>query len=184
MNDTITVKGRINFLRQTFEENPEFFHKLPKSEQDLFVYHVIKKIDQREIARLLGVTQGAISSRMKRIRTRFLFMKEINSFNTENLENDLSKIFNPLEIEILKSMLTTTCQSETARRINVIFKFKKEHAMSQVKIRHRFCKCLTKLSKTHEGSQAHYYFELFSLINKNLYKLHEVRLPHFTRGFR
>jgi hypothetical protein len=170
-------------LHQLFEENPDFVNRLPRMEQELCNLYIVKSFDQKNIAQLYGITQGAVSSRLKRITERLQFMKQISlNFDITQFDQTLSPLFNPFEIELLRSMLETTCQSETARRLNVLFNLtkksnsKKYNSMNQVKVRYRFEKCLNELKKYH-----HPYYELFKMIKQNLYLLYEVKLPHFSR---
>ena len=70
-------------------------------------------------------------------------------------------------------MLETTCQSETARRLNELYE---DTTMNQVKVRYRFEKCMDKMKEAH-----HPYLNLFLLIKKNLYMIYDLKLPQFGR---
>jgi hypothetical protein len=169
----------MNLLQKIIEENPEFYKKLPRYEQNLYDYYIIKGMNQKDIAKILHKTQGSISSRLSKMKRRLVFMCELKPYNVtyEALKGDLSKDFTTLEIEILWAMYETTCQSETATRINYIFNLKNFcEKMNQVKIRHRFGLCLDKLKTLNS-----IYYQPFNMIKNNLYALHEVKLPHFTR---
>lgn len=189
------MNNKADILLDIIKKSPEYFEKLPITEQNLFSYYVLKKMHQTDIAELLGITQGAVSSRIRRIGQRFSFMEKLKNYNTNNIEQDLSKSFGPFEIELLKGMMETTCQSETARRLNETFSLTDEpvrrkidgkpvlninklkcNKMTQTKVRHQFEKCLEKMKKENQN-----YYDLFSLIKHNLYMLHEVKLPHFSR---
>lgn len=159
-------------------EHPEYLQKLPKAEQDLYDLYINHRMGQKEIANLLGMTQGAVSSRLTRARKRLDFLLKLEGFDFNNLYQDLSKIFNEFELCLLQTMCRTTCQTETAQILNDVYGFKGNKKMNQVKVRHRFCNCLKKMEKTNSK-----YYELFFLINKNPYILHEVRLPHFEASY-
>lgn len=182
MDSNRAKKNTSDNLAWIIERSPEYFQKLPNKEQDLYNLYVIKKMRQKDIADLWGVTQGSISSRLRRIEERFCFLDKLKLFDTSQIDQDLSKIFNPFEIELLKGMMKTTCQTETARRLNTLFGLSDEskdrsgNRMTQVKVRHQFEKCLEKLK-----TESQIYHSLFSLIKQNLYILHEVKLPHFSR---
>jgi predicted transcriptional regulator len=174
-------------LDQMIQENPDFVKKLPKVEQELCELYFTKKMCQKEISYLWGITQGAISSRLSRVKKRLEFMKELSNFDITNFDEMLSPFFDAFEIELLRTMMETTCQSETAHRLNNLFNLTEEpafysglnpkyNAMTQVKVRHRFEKCLMKLKFC-----KHPYHELFLKIKQNLYMFHEVKLPHFDR---
>ena len=173
--DTSFYKERIDSLRTIIEENPGYLSKMPKAEQDLYFYLIVRKITQKEIAPLLGITQGAVSSRLSRLKKRLEFLQELEKFNLENFEANLF-LFDAFEVELLRGMLETTCQSETARRLNNIYGIGEQSKtkMTQVKVRHRFEKLLFKMKEA-----KHPYYELFLLVKNNLYMLHEVKLPHF-----
>jgi hypothetical protein len=102
----------------------------------------------------------------------------------EEIDQALGNIFDPMEIEIIKCMKETTCQSRTAEIINERFQLTDEkHRMTQVKVRHRFEKCLVRLSTLQNGCQEYArFYNLLVIIKGNLYMLHEVKLPHFDRG--
>lgn len=188
--------------RNTIHDYSEYVVFLPETEQTLIMY-MSQDMPQKEIARIMGVTQGAVSSRLKRAIQRLTFLKELKKFNFDNFEQDLQPIFSNLEIALLKSMTETTCQSETARILNNTF----NNGMTQVKVRYRFEKCIIYLKGLCEAlnyqSQVRdkfgavlkdstgkpdialdakkylKYYKLFTLVKANLYKLHEVKLPHF-----
>jgi predicted transcriptional regulator len=171
-------------LSQIIEECPAFVTKLPKMEQELCDFYLVKRFNQKEIASLLGITQGAISSRLTKIRKRLKFMKYLSSFDISTLNQILSPLFSSFEIELMRGMLETTCQTETARRLNVLFNLtekpimshQRHNSMNQVKVRHLFEKCLHKLSQ-----HKHPYYDLFLAVKQNLYMLHAVKLPQFNR---
>jgi predicted transcriptional regulator len=168
----------------TFEEIRPFLNKLPPREYDLVELYYVEQKNQKDIAKMFGVTQGAISSRLSRAKKRLIFLRDLPKITQEEIEQRLGKIFGPMELEIIKYMIETTCQSRTAQIINEknnIIDEKKR--MTQVKVRHRFEKCLFKLEqqmKAEPDLKKYYYLLVF--IKKNLYKLHEVKLPHFDRG--
>ena len=173
-NEDLVNDSYINYLdrcRLIIERNPDFLKKLPGFEQELYFYRAEKKMPQKEIAKIMGVTQGAISSRLSRLVRRIQFMQRLQEYDLSNFEQVLSPLFSPFEIDILKGMLETTCQSETARRLNELYK---DSSMNQVKVRYRFEKCMDKMREAH-----HPYLNLFLFIKKNLYMIYDLRLPHF-----
>jgi hypothetical protein len=133
---------------------------------------------------MFSVTQGAVSSRLKRALERLKFLRDLPKVTEEEIDQALGNIFDPIEIEIIKCMKETTCQSRTAEIINERFGLIDEkHRMTQVKVRHRFEKCLTRLASLQNGCQEYArFYDLLVIIKNNLYKLHEVVLPHFSRG--
>jgi hypothetical protein len=95
-------------------------------------------------------------------------------------------MFDKIEMAIMKHMMATTCQSRTAEIINEEFCLSDiKERMTQVKIRHRYEKAIYKLDKLQKMDPKYVrYYGLLILIKNNLYKLHEVVLPHFDRGNR
>jgi len=97
---------------------------------------------------MFGVTQGAVSSRLNRARSRLRFLREMPKVHETEFDSHLSKHFDPIEVEIMKCMIRTTCQSRTAMIINEKFGLTEDKKrMTQVKVRHRFEKCITQLSE-------------------------------------
>lgn len=169
----------------SFEDIEPFLHKLPPREIDLVTLYRKYGKNQKDIAKMFSVTQGAISSRLRRAADRLQFLRDLPKITDMEIEMHLSPVFDdPLEIEIIKYMKDTTCQSRTAVLINEKFNLIEEkERMTQVKVRHRFEKCLAHLSLLKETDSKYLrFFTLLSFIKKNLYKLHEVKLPHFDRG--
>jgi len=168
----------------SYEEIKPFLCRLPPREIDLIELYYNEHKNQKDIAKMFGVTQGAISSRLSRAKKRLRFLRDLPKISDSEIDERLSRMFEKLDVEIIKSMMKTTCQSHTAKLINKQFFLTDEKkAMTQVKVRHRFEKCLLKLkSEMRRQPDLKKYYHLLDFIKKNLYKLHEVRLPHFDRG--
>lgn len=175
--------GEFRIGNMSFEEIEPYLHKLPPREIDLVTLYRKYGKNQKDIAKIFDVTQGAVSSRLRRAADRLQFLRDIPKISEEDIDNNLTKIFpNPIEIEIIKYMKETTCQSKTAELINKKFGLKDGQEMTQVKVRHRFEKCLAKLSDLKDKDPSYLkFYNLMVFIKKNLYMLHEVRLPHFEK---
>jgi len=162
----------------------DLISQLPERERDLIDLYYKERKNQKDIAKMFGVTQGAISSRLTRAKARLKFLRKMPKITKEEIETALKSYFNILEIEIIKFMMETTCQSKTAQLLNEKFEFlgdKKK--MTQVKVRHRFLKCIDRLKMERKRNrELDQYYKLLKYIRDNLYKLHEVKLPHFDRG--
>lgn len=168
----------------TFEQIKPFLDKLPPREADLLELRYRYEKNQKDIAKIFNVTQGAVSSRLSRARKRLAFIATMPKISDEDIDEDLSKSFDIIELEIMKFMVKTTCQSETAQLINQKYDLTDEKKrMTQVKVRHRFERCINKLSQmSQQESTYRKYHDLMNLVRNNLYMLHEVKLPHFDRG--
>ncbi|HMB17628.1 MAG TPA: sigma-70 family RNA polymerase sigma factor, partial [Candidatus Paceibacterota bacterium] len=97
----------------TYEELMPFLSKLPEREQDLIELYYRYRKNQKDIAKMFGVTQGAISSRLSRAMKRLKFIRDLPKIEFEDIDSDLSNYFDGMEIEIIKCMMETTCQSKT-----------------------------------------------------------------------
>lgn len=173
MNTNITIDVR---SPEFFQDYSFYIPKLPETEKLLLVY-AEQGLTQKEIAQNLHLTQGAISSRISRIKKRLRFLKKLYTYNWENIDDDLGRFFSPLELELFKGMIETTCQSETARRLNIMFNLQESQRMNQVKVRHKFNLCSERLKKIKmDESLKTNYVHILWLIRNNLYCLHEIRL--------
>ena len=168
----------------TYEEIRPFLFRLPPREIDLIELYYNERKNQKDIAKIFGVTQGAISSRLTRAKKRLRFLKDLPKISDKEIDECLCVYFDQLELEIIKFMMLTTCQSKTAQLINKKFGITDgKRKMTQVKVRHRFEKCLCRLKEEmKKNPEMRKYHRLLDYIKKNLYKLHEVKLPHFDRG--
>ena len=158
----------------------QYVDKLPETDREFYYYAVRKRFKQKAIAKIMGVTQGAVSSRLSKIMKRVKFLEVMSSFDLEKIDEDLGDILDPFEREILKQLAETTCQEDTARRVNVMFNTSGKKVMNQVKIRHRFQKAWAKLVEA-KNENIKKYVTLFGFIQENLYMMHEVKLPQFER---
>lgn len=168
----------------SYEEIKPFLSRLPPREVDLIEMYYCKGKNQKDIARIFGVTQGAVSSRLARAKKRLRFLRNLPKISHDEIDFGLGKYFDRIELEIIKYMVETTCQSKTAQLINEKFKLDDEKTrMTQVKVRHRFEKCLAFLKEEKETSpELEKFHGLLEFIKANLYKLHEVILPHFAKS--
>lgn len=156
---------------------------LPELDQDIYELAVEKRYKQKIIASMKGITQGAVSSRLKRILRRLMYLESLSHFNLTEMRSELQEVLDPMEMEIVTSMAETTCQEETARRLNRMFNLAGDNALTQVKVRHRFRKAWDKvMEKGAENPMCQKYSVLFGFVQDNLYVLYELKHPHFARG--
>lgn len=167
----------------TYDDISVLVQELPRREQELFDFYYIKKMNQKDIAKIIGVTQGAVSSRISKAKKRLVYLKELQEIDFDEFFKDIEGVIeDPLEIDIIRSLLKTSCQSETARRINEKFHLEGPKRMNQVKVRYRFERVLNKLKIL--GGHSYKFKRHYSTLRKikeNLYMLCEIRLPHFDR---
>jgi predicted transcriptional regulator len=183
-NENAIKYGELKSPLITYEEIRPFLFRLPPREIDLIELYYNERKNQKDIAKIFGVTQGAISSRLTRAKKRLRFLKDLPKISDNEIDECLCVYFDQLELEIIKFMMLTTCQSKTAQLINKKYGFTDgKRKMTQLKVRHRFEKCLCRLKEEmKKNPEVKKYHRLLEYIKKNLYKLHEVKLPHFDRG--
>jgi predicted transcriptional regulator len=159
-----------------------YLNKLPPKERDLISLYHIQGKKQKEIAEIFSVTQGAISHRLSRAFKRLVFLKDMPKLD-KDIKDILKDYFSEIEIDIIKYMIETTCQSKTAFIINEKYKLENDNKMTQIKVRHRFEKSIIKLKKLKKKNKdLEVCYKLLKYIRNNLYMLHEVVLPHFKKS--
>lgn len=185
-NESAIKYSEVKSSLVTYDEIKPFLYRLPLREIDLIELYYNERKNQKDIAKIFGVTQGAVSSRLTRAKKRLRFLKDLPKITDKEIDDCLCVYFEQLELEIIKFMMLTTCQSKTAQLINKKFGFVDgKRKMTQVKVRHRFEKCLCRLEEEKKKNpEMKKFHRLLGYIKKNLYKLHEVKLPHFDRGER
>jgi len=164
------------------EEYPsQYIYRLSEMDQKVYNYIVVKKCPQKDVAKFLGITQGAVSSRLNKILRRLQFMQTMSPFDLDQIEEDLKGILTPLERAVLKSLAETTCQQETALRVNNLFNLEGKKALNQIKARYKFQMAWSKVIGQ-KNPKYEKYVRLFKYIQDNLYMLHDLKLPQFERG--
>jgi hypothetical protein len=166
-----------NTDQKRYDSFIKFFDKIPHLERKIYKYYYVVGLDQREIAKITGLTQGAISYRLSRMNVRFDFLERLDSMcggSPEKMFKDLSIYCDPFEVELLKALYETTSQSHSAIRLNALFNITGDRMMNQIKVKHKFSMILKRLQGTG-------YFRVFNYINSSLYMLSDVRLPQYDR---
>lgn len=155
----------------TFKDLEPYLELLPKKEYDLVILYYILRKEQKEIAKILRLTQGGVSHRISRAKARLRFLVRVPKFTKKELLEDLVDLFEPLDLEILWGLYETTCQSEVAKKVS----------MTQSRIRHRFMKNLEILERVKKDDIYRKYFEAFYLISQNNFNiLREIKLPKWN----
>ena len=155
----------------TFKDLEPYLDMLPKKEYDLLILYYVLKKEQKEIAKILRLTQGGVSHRISRAKARLKFLVNVPKFTKDDLFRELPDLFEELDLIILWGLYETTCQSEVAKRVK----------MTQSRIRHRFMKNLETLEKVKDDGVYKKYFDAFNLISKNNFNiLREIKLPKWA----
>lgn len=170
-------------FRKILSEFSGLFVFLPEKERGILDKYYFKKMPQTDIARMTGMTQGAISQKLSRAKERLKFLSGLPTFTSGELQQ-LRESFDPQSVELFTIMASTTCQSETAKILNKRFKLSGNRSYNQVKVRYRW-KCMMEKLKTVSAMPRYKYLSKFykfmGHIESNLYILHEVRLPHLEK---
>ena len=192
--DPLEIENRFSDERNFFFDQEEnnlsyddfvpFLDRLPSKERDLIKLYYYMDKKQKEIAEIFSVTQGAISHRLSRAGKRLRFLRDMPKLN-DDINVILKPYFTDFEIDLINTMIETTCQSKTAEILNNKYHFEGDEKMTQVKIRHKFERFIERLKK-HKRNNADISvcLKLLVYIQDNLYMMHEVVLPHFDRGYR
>lgn len=150
--------------RQRQLEKVKFIiESLPPREADFIELYYFLNLKQTDIAVIFGVSQPTVCYRLQRATARIQFQLSLPDIDPKVMHKDLKGFLaDPLDVEIMKQMFETTCQSEVASNLNV----------SQGLVRHRFIRSIKKMK---ENMTMHVYAKTFELISKNLNILREVQ---------
>lgn len=182
LESRFSTEDRIPFFgasKYSLDDLKPYLAMLPKKEADLILmYHVLKK-DQKEIAKILNLSQGGVSHRIARARERLRFLISIPKFTRNELLEDLKSVIEEeIDLVIMWELYRTTCQSQVAEIVG----------MTQSRVRHRFMKCLRILEeKSQAKPELERYFQAFTQISNNFNILHEISLPkweHKNRDYK
>lgn len=175
LESRFSTEDRIPFFgpsKYSLDDIKPYLAMLPKKEADLILmYHVLKK-DQKEIAKILNLSQGGVSHRIARARERLRFLISIPKFTRNELFEELKSVIEEeIDLIIMWELYRTTCQSQVAEIVG----------MTQSRVRHRFMKCLRILEERSKiAKELERYFDAFTKISKNFNILHEISLPKWA----
>jgi len=148
--------------QQKLERIKGIIDSLPPREADFVELYYFNQLKQTDIAVIFGVSQPTVCYRLQRATARIQFQLSLPVVEKSQLDKDIEGFLaDPLDVNIMKLMYETTCQSEVASKLNV----------SQGLVRHRFIRSIKRMS---ENSRMSVYAEIFTLISKNLNILREV----------
>ena len=136
---------------------------LPPREADFVELYYFQQLKQTDIAVIFGVSQPTVCYRLQRATARIQFQLSLPDIDPKKMYSDLQGFLSdPLDVQIMKLMFITTCQSEVASQLGV----------SQGLVRHRFIRSIKRLN---ENVRMQIYGDVFTLISKNLNILREVQ---------
>ena len=141
---------------------------LPPREADFVELYYFSQLKQTDIAVIFGVSQPTVCYRLQRATARIQFQLSLPEVERSRLDKDLEGFLaDPLDVNIMKLMYETTCQSEVASKLGV----------SQGLVRHRFIRSIKRMG---DNPKMSIYAEIFTLISKNLNILREVQRNKVT----
>jgi len=110
--------------------------RLPDREADLVRLYFFMSKKQTDIAEIFGITQAAVSYRLKRALDRLRFLVELPDATKDDIYEDLLTVLpTTLDAKIFSEMYVSTCQSEVAEILGI----------SQGRVRHRYIANLSRL---------------------------------------
>lgn len=143
---------------ESLEDIKRVLPLIPPKEADFVELYYFCKIKQAAIADLFGVSQPTVCYRLQRAKKRIKYLIDLPEYDSEDLEKFLHLVLKDhTDIEIMKMMLQTTCQSEVARALNA----------SQGFVRHRFYRSLKRI-KSYPGERSRLYQKVFTYMSQNL----------------
>lgn len=164
--DAVVYEAMSEEGEETMKRVKKVVERLPPREADFIDLYYFKNIKQTDIAAIFGVSQPTVCYRLQRAASRIHFLMTMPSFTSEELVQAITPILkDPVDIDIMRLMFESTCQSEVAKQLNV----------SQGFVRHRFLRTVEKMRK-HGGMDE--YVKAFDLIAANLNILREVSRPN------
>jgi hypothetical protein len=107
-------RARANFMGRLHA----LLERLPPTERDAIELYFFQGKRQQVISRVLGLTQQAVSMRIRTALRRVLFLLDLPNADPDQMRHDLYRIF-PKKLvtaKVLCDFAHTTCQAETARR--------------------------------------------------------------------
>lgn len=130
---------------------------------------------QKDIAKSLNITQGAVSHRLFKINKKLIFLRDMPKINRD-LKDILSSYFEDFDIDLINTMIETTCQSETAKILNKKYSLEESEKMNQIKVRSKYEKFLNKMRDIkHCDKDLEDCYKLMEYIKNNLYMKHQIK---------
>ncbi len=158
-----------------------YLNLIPPREVDLIDMYYHKEKKQKEIASFFSISQGAVSHRLTRAIKRLFFIRDMPKIGDRELQNRLKEVFTESDADVVFYMIRTTCQSKTAQIVNKKYR---QCNLTQVKVRHKFHRAVLQLSERAKDDPRYEVTATLAqyILEKGLYMLHEVKLPHFDKG--
>lgn len=202
--DRLPISGEKIKLKGSMEQVKDLLSKIPEREVDLIYMYFILNKGQKQMARILNITQGAVSLRLRKAIKRLKFLVDLPKIDLEAMRNDLFTLLNngntriwciqcKKEFDILHDTCPICKSSDIIQNIEIVIMLRmfetscqsvvaREVGLSQCGVRHRFLRNLKKIeheSKT--NAQFETYYAGLKMISENLNILREVKVPRWKR---
>ncbi len=202
--DRLTVDSDKIKLNGTLSQVKELLLKIPEKEVDLiYMYYILGK-GQKQMARILGITQGAVSLRLRKAIKRLQFLVNLPKIDSAEMEEDLILLLNNgaqkvwcqnchKEYESLITQCPFCLNNHLTENVEVAIMTRmfetscqsvvaREVGLSQCGVRHRFLRNLKKIEReSKKSSKFKKYYDSLKMISENLNILREVEVPRWKR---
>lgn len=195
--EKIQLKGSIAQIK-------ELLSKIPPREIDLIYMYFILDKGQKQMARILGITQGAVSLRLRKALKRLRFLSNLPKVDIEEMEKDLISFLNNgeqktwclkcrKEFDEFATQCPNCLNGSLIPNIEVTIMLRmfetscqsvvaREVGLSQCGVRHRFLRNLKKIEgKAKADDKFKKYHISLKMISENLNILREVEVPRWKR---
>jgi len=195
--EKIRFKGSLSQIK-------DLLLRIPPREVDLIYMYFILGKGQKQMARILGVTQGAISLRLRKAIKRLQFLINLPKVDVDEMRKDLICFLNGNEVkywcpkchkEFENSFsLCPNCSEENLiENIEVTIMLRifetscqsvvaREVGLSQCGVRHRFLRNLKKIQeKSKDDPKFKIYYTSLKMVSDNLNILREVEVPRWKK---
>ncbi len=183
--ETIEVDVDIDWFKE-YDRIAPLLDRIPKVEADTFELYFFLRKRQKDIATVMGCTQAAISYRLQASRRRLKFLMSWPGLDLT--EDDVEACLKPhtiefgqgrgykngkLTVKVMMSMLTTTCQSASAKVIG----------LNQSAVRSRFLGGVRTLDYIRvDHPELEIYFHTFKMVRDHPNALHDIEgMSHRAR---
>ncbi len=153
----------------------DHFHELPPREQEVIQLYYYDKLTQRQIAKKINRTQGAVSACLSKARRRLKFLVLRKEMLQSNCKHDLSDFFGKIDIALIISMFQTCSITTTMRALKNAYP---EYRFSFSIVRGNWSKIRRKLKK--HGVRK--YSNAAEFVNENLGILSDFYYLPIKRG--
>jgi DNA-directed RNA polymerase specialized sigma subunit len=177
LESRVSTDDNMEFLEQILSEEPseesrqnlervrEIMEELPPREADFVDLYFFSHKTQTDIAEIFKVSQPTVCYRLQRATARIRFVLGLPDVSEEEMLRALREFLSDDEdVQIMRLMYETTCQSAVAKRLGV----------TQGKVRHRFMRSTKRMLGSPSMQKL---ARIFGLIAENLNILHEVDRP-------